>query len=537
MRRFFPLFLGAVLLFGILVLPNHPGTMRWGALNRWPLELPVILLLMVAVGRWRGLPSGLALVLVTTTVIKLADYGAFTAYNRTFNPVIDLFLIEAGVGLLHHSVGMPLTIGLVFASLLALVVLFVALRFGLQAWGCIPAGSTARKAAFIGSLACAAWAVADVGHHLKYWRFDKSPPGTAWTSRLSFKRVVEMQTTGADLIQFRRDTQNDEMRTLNRPLDKLAGRDVLLIWVESYGRASFDNPVYMPTHRNILDRAEAALRENGLAIKSGWLESPTAGGESWLAHGALASGLWTSDNGRYNAMIASGRKWLFHFAQEAGYRTSTFMPAITVGWPESQVMGFENIFAAADIPYRGRKFNWVTMPDQFTLNAYRDLLPPDPRAEFVQVALISSHAPWTPIPDLLPWTDLSDGLEFNEMATRGPTPRDLWKNRDDIRDAYRRAMAYSLEATFTHIARLGADTPLILVAGDHQAAGFVAGSDNRDVPMHVIGPPDLVEMINHWGWTDGLVPSGDVPARRMDRFRNDFLTAFTSMDLISQVQP
>jgi len=114
------------------------------------------------------------------------------------------------------------------------------------------------------------------------------------------------------------------------------------------------------------------------------------------------------------------------------------------------------------------------------------------------------------------------------MAARGPSPRELWKDRDNIREAYRKSVDYSLQAAFSHVARLGAQAPLVLIVGDHQAAGFVAGSDNKDVPVHVIGPPDLVSRIDGWGWTPGLIPAPDGPVRRMDSFRNAFLDAFSN---------
>jgi hypothetical protein len=363
---------------------------------------------------------------------------------------------------------------------------------------------------------------------MEYWRFDKSPPGTAWTTRLSVKRGIEVQQTAAEFARFVEDAQRDVYAGNTGLLDALEGRDVILIWIESYGRASFDNPLYAPTHLATLQRAEDEIARTGMAMKSGWLTSPTSGGQSWLAHGALASGLWTSDNGRYNAMLASGHKWLFHFAQEAGYRTAAVMPAITMGWPESLAMGFDLVIPAADIPYKGDRFRWVTMPDQYTLATYPSLLAPDPRPNFVQIALISSHAPWTPIADMVPWEDVGDGTIFNEMAARGPAPKELWADRDAVRDAYRRSVDYTLQVTFSHVARLGDAAPLVIVAGDHQAAGFVSGSDNMDVAVHMIGPPPLLERLDHWNWSDGLIPASDGPVRRMDNFRNDFLDAFTT---------
>jgi len=89
----------------------------------------------------------------------------------------------------------------------------------------------------------------------------------------------------------------------------------------------------------------------------------------------------------------------------------------------------------------------------------------DPRNDFIQIALITSHAPWVPIPEMLPWDALGDGTVFNQWATQGPTPRELWKDYDDVRDQYRIAIDYSLQATLEHVARLGDDAPLVIVVG------------------------------------------------------------------------
>ena len=515
------------MVFAVLVLPNHPDRMDWQGFVRWPLELPIILLASIAIGRRLGMNALLATLLVVALAVKLADYAMFSAFDRTFNPILDTFLIGAGFSLLRDSIGTFQTVLALIAAVLFLGLIFVALRRGLNVWANVTGAPALRASAAIGAILFAGWTMADLGHHLKVWPLQSSPPGTAWTSRLLFKRAVEMRDTAINLAQFAEEARTDPYADATGLLDRLQGRDVVLIWIESYGRASFDNPLYAPTHLATLRAAETKIADAGLAMKSGWLTSPTAGGQSWLAHGTLATGLWTSDHGRYNAMIASGRKWLFHFAQDAGYRTAAIMPAITMGWPESLAMGFDLVLPAADIPYKGDAFRWVTMPDQFTLATFPDLLPPDPRPDFVQIALISSHAPWTPIADMVPWDKVGDGTIFNQMAARGPTPKALWKDRDAVRDAYRRSVDYALTAAFSFVARQGDDAPLIIVAGDHQAAGFVAGSDNRDVAVHMIGPPEALDPIMPWGWTDGLIPARDGLVRRMDSFRDDFIVAFT----------
>ncbi|MEO9517571.1 MAG: sulfatase-like protein [Paracoccaceae bacterium] len=536
MKKVLVLALATAFIFAVLVLPNHPGTMRWSALNRFPLELPVLVFGLLAIGRHWGVPAVLAIIFVTTVIIKLADYGMFIAYNRTFNPILDTFLIKAGIGLLSDSIGKPAAYVGVLSACIAILLLFFGLLQSFRVWARTSVPTVARTGAAIVAVFFASIAVADAGHHLKYWKFNNSPPGTSWTSRLTFKRMVEMQDTTADLIAFSAQAKTDPYRHATGLFDKIGNRDVILIYIESYGRTSFENPLYMDTHLGTLTQVEGPIRDAGFAIRSGWMTSPTEGGQSWLAHGAVATGLWTSDHGRYNAMIASGHKWLFHFAAEAGYRTAAVMPAITVGWPESSAMGFELIYPAADIPYAGERFNWVTVPDQFTLSVYNELLGEDPRNDFIQIALISSHAPWVPVPEMLPWDAMGDGTVFNQWATQGPSPREVWKDYDKVREQYRLAVDYSLQATFEHVAHLGDDAPLIIVVGDHQPAGFVSQIDSLDVPVHMIGPPAVIKNIDAWNWTDGLIPAADAPVWRMDAFRDQFIKAFTSADIVAEVR-
>lgn len=526
MKRVTFLILSAALIFCVLILPNHPGTMRLQAFNRFPLELPALLLGALAIGSRRAVPALLALILLATVILKLADFGMFQAYNRTFNPILDAFLIEAGLGLLRDSIGTPLVVLAVIATIFGALAISIGLFAALRQWSSVRPHALVRTIGGITAMIFAGITIADAGHSLKYWQLSKSPPGTSWTTRLSFKRAVEVRNTAIEMVAFRDAAQIDPYTHSRNLLGLLNERDVIFIFVESYGRASFDNPLYA-RHKETLSKAETELEAAGLAMRSGWLTSPTAGGQSWLAHGTLSSGLWTSDNGRYNAMLTSERKSLFHIASEAGFRTSAVMPAITLAWPESSLMGFEQVLAADDLDYRGERFNWVTMPDQFVLSAYGSLLGEDPRNDFIQIALVSSHAPWVPIPPVIDWDTVGDGAIFTQWATQGPSPREVWKDRDKIRAQYAIAVDYALEVVMSHVARLGPDAPLVVVLGDHQAVGFVAGSDNKDVPVHMIGAPESLAHIAHWEWSSGLIPAPDAPLWRMDAFRGQFIESFS----------
>jgi hypothetical protein len=169
------------------------------------------------------------------------------------------------------------------------------------------------------------------------------------------------------------------------------------------------------------------------------------------------------------------------------------------------------------------------MPDQYTLATLeRRLLPPGPRAPVMaEVALVSSHAPWTPLPPLLPWDAIGDGAVFTPTTATGAPAEEVWRDEDRVREQYRRAIDYSLRAVGGFAARAGDRPRLLVVLGDHQPAAFVSGDPvNRDVPVHVIGPAGLLARLDDWNWTEGMVPAADVLPQPMSTFRDRFLAAF-----------
>ena len=67
----------------------------------------------------------------------------------------------------------------------------------------------------------------------------------------------------------------------------------------------------------------------------------------------------------------------------------------------------------------------------------------------------------------------------------------------------------------------------MVILGDHQPAAFVSGDPvGRDVPVHIVGRPEVVARLDAWGWTPGLLPAADAPVWPMEAFRDRFLAAF-----------
>ena len=205
----------------------------------------------------------------------------------------------------------------------------------------------------------------------------------------------------ADLAEFRRKAAGDPFRdTPDAALLTGLGRaDVLLIYIESYGRSALEQERYAELLLPRLATFERRLADAGLVAASGYLTSPTMGGQSWLAHGTLESGLWITDQQLYDLLVTSDRLTLTKAFDRAGRRTVTVRPAITMPWPEGPLLGYQKIYAAKDLGYQGKPYNWITMPDQYTLAAFErfERLRPHPPL-YAEMALISSHAPWTPIP-------------------------------------------------------------------------------------------------------------------------------------------
>ena len=83
----------------------------------------------------------------------------------------------------------------------------------------------------------------------------------------------------------------------------LRGKDVLLVFVESYGKVALDG---LPTSARLRDSVDAdsqRLKAAGYDSRSAYLTSPTFGAMSWLAHSTLQSGLWIDNQGLYDLLL------------------------------------------------------------------------------------------------------------------------------------------------------------------------------------------------------------------------------------------
>ena len=508
--------LAPMLLYALAVVPRYPGAaMHWLAI-----EPALVLAAMLVVPRRaeRGLRALVVLVYALVLALSAASWGTGLAFGRTFELARDYRLPVFGWNVFAHAIGYAPAVAVLVAVIVAIACLLVLLFRSLRAWTHAPVPQRLRYAALAALMLIAPLALGLMCTQPVAPVYER----IAAQARHYLERSNERRA-------FQRDLQSPPTHA-RTDLGRLAGKNVLFVFVESYGRTLFERALYAETIGARLRAFEHTITAAGFGARSGWLTSPTVGGQSWLAHATLLSGLWIDSQPRYEALIASDRVSLNRRFRQAGWRTAAVMPAITRAWPESAWFGYDRVYASDDLGYEGEPFNWVTMPDQYTLTALQraELDPAREQPVMIEAALISSHAPWVPIPPLLDWAMIGDGRVFDAYARAGDPPVEVWKDPDRVRAQYLKAIDYSLATLASFVAERAGDDLVLVILGDHQPAPIITGSEaSRDVPIHIVSAdPSVLAAIDSWPWQTGMMPDATAPVWRMDAFYERFLNAF-----------
>jgi hypothetical protein len=523
--------LAGLLVLVALVAPNEISHLTPLALVRIPIEaLLGIALLLVLPARPRRVVATLAgIILGLLTILKIFDFGFSSVLERPFNPLIDWYLVGAGLEFLKGSIGQLGAVGSVVgaALLAAAVLLLITLSVGRLTGLVVRRRNTAaRSVAALGVV----WVTCAV---LGAQIVPGVPVAAGSTATLAYDHALQIRDGLRDRKAFAAQLTVDAFR--DTPADQLLaglrGKDVALAIVESYGRTALENPELAPRVGAVLDDGSRRLAAAGFASRSAFLTSSTTGGASWLAHASLLSGLWIDNQQRYRDLEASNRLTLSSAFRRAGWRTVGIMPGVTSTWPEAAFYQYDRIYDAKNLGYHGPNFSWSTMPDQYTLLEFQRLerTAPGHPPVMAEIPLVSSHAPWSPIPQLVDWQDIGDGAVFDPMAKGGAAPNAiLTRDPTRVRTDYGRSIEYSLNSLISYVETYGDNNLVLIFLGDHQPNQIVTGEGaSRDVPITIVARDRAVlDRISGWGWQDGLKPGPTAPVWRMDSFRDRFLTAF-----------
>lgn len=470
-----------------------------------------------------GIRCVAAAVLTLGAMTRIADMVTYQIFARPFNPIFDAYLLGDGVHLLRTSVGAWAAYGVVVVVILLVLAILAAAYLSTARYQAL-VQRFPRRAGLVLGTALVLWVVLAAANR---------PVASIWFSNQLAYHARNAVNSMVDLREFSELVNHDDYAdTPDEALfDRLQGKDVLIVFVESYGRTLLDKAEYTSQIRSVLNESTATLQQEGFSSRSAFLTSPTVGGISWLAHGTALSGLWIDSQIRYDSLLMSERPSLVRLFGRAGWHTVGVMPAISLPWPEGDYFGYHRTLTAPGLGYQGKPFSYVTMPDQFTLSRFEALERSVSKEPIMaEIALISSHAPWTPVPHLVDWDAVGDGSIFNDQATAGDPPEVVWQSKERVIRHYRETVEYVLKTITSYITTYGDDDLVVLVLGDHQPMPYVTDeSENRDVLVHLIaGDETVLEAVGDWHWSSGMLPQDDAPVWRMDELRSRFIEAFSS---------
>ena len=517
--------LALLLVWAALVAPNHPRDLNLGGFARLPIELLVVVAaaaLLPATPR-RVLAVVFGAVLSLIVLVRVLDIGFFTAFDRPFRPLDDPGYLGIGIETLRHAIGGS-SANLVVAAAALLIVALLALPV-------LALVRVTRVAA--GHRTWALRAAAALGVVWVALRIVGAPAASSSAAATAVDEVQYVRDALEGREAFTRALARDRFGTTpgNRLLTGLRGKDVLVVFIESYGRVAVQDSSFSPRIDAVLERGAAELRADGFSSRSAFLTSPTFGGLSWLAHSTLQSGVTVNGEWRYDQVVEKGRVTLTRAFKRAGWRAVGAMPGNRRAWPEgSTFYHYDQVYDRRNFGYRGPPFGLPPMPDQYTLLALqrRELAKRRRPPLFAEVDLISSHAPWTRIPRLISWDEVGDGSIFDRIPAEESAG--LFGDAELARAAYANSIEYSLSTIFSFVQRYGDEDLVLVVLGDHQPATVITGEDaSHDVPISVIAhDPKVIDQIAGWGWQDGVSPGPRAPVWPMAAFRDRFLTAFGS---------
>ncbi len=217
-----------------------------------------------------------------------------------------------------------------------------------------------------------------------------------------------------------------------KALGSLGGRDVYLIFMESYGAVTYDNPRAVAGLADARRRFAEDIAAGGRQVVSGFISSPTYGGASDLAHLSVLSGLDLSNPMRHDLLLTTDRPTLSTLFRANGYRVFGLYPALFWEWPERAYYGFDEFLQSRELDYRGPPLGYWKIPDQFALARFEQLHPrgADEPPRFVFFPTITCHFPFSPVPPYQPdWQRVLGDKPFDaaELA-RAENEQVAWLN-------------------------------------------------------------------------------------------------------------
>ena len=483
--------------------------------NLWPtpaflwsgelsVECAIFLLLMLGAARVFGKPSRAAIrwIAVFWVLLVFGHYADVTApalYGRDINLYWDVRYMPDVAAMIAHAAPLWLVVGVAAVVCFVLALLYLLFRWAIgrvadasaDGWA-RPAIAVLASAVMVGFVAYKAGAIDAESTY---------PTPVTQTYARQLELIAGALSASHTLAPSPKMDAN---------LALVQGTDVFLVFIESYGSIAYERPEMASTLAGARADLDAVIHATGRQVVSAYVESPTFGGSSWLAHISLMSGVEVREPETNARLMTEKRETIVTTFKRAGHRTVALMPGLRQVWPEGSFYDFDEVYGAARLDYHGPEFGWFAIPDQFTLAKF-DALENTGAARsplFVFFPTISTHFPFIPTPPYQPdWSRM-----FLEHPYDGPSIVRAYAQQPDWTNfgpGYVNAIAYDY-ATLAGYLRRHADRDYVMVVlGDHEPAAAVSGVKAPwDVPVHVItSRPEILDRLRGHGFRAGLTPA------------------------------
>ena len=294
-------------------------------------------------------------------------------------------------------------------------------------------------------------------------------------------------------------------------LAALKGRDLTLIYLETYGSMLYDNPEAVAATEQTRLQWEKSIVASGKQIVSAFYTSPTFGGATDLAQMSVLSGidLALSNPRRHDLLLTTNRPTLLKVFQREGYEVFGLYHSVAWDWVERSYYGFDVYLSGPDLGYQGPAFGFWKIPDQFALPRMEQLYPRTQHtpARMTLFSTISTHFPFFQVPPYQPnWKRVLSDHPFDEAdVAKAQAEQVNWGN---MRPDYFRTVNYSNTWLAGYFQQPEPRETIYLMIGDHQPTGSVTGEGaSWDVPVYIASrDAALLKRFLALGFSKGMTP-------------------------------
>ena len=461
----------------------------------------VFVIVLAALARGRSsskLLSAFSIVWIVLAIGRYADVTSPALYGRDINLYWDLRFIPDVVHMVTRVAAAWIVLASITAVAAVVVILYRLFRWAFDRIGAAAADAQVRRTLMPLCLSLMVFFAAHQAGFNTIGRAFSAPVVETYARQIAL--VIDAKRGSKSL---------PASPTLDSDLSRVNGADVFIVFIESYGAVGFQRPEIASRLELVRSRFAADISDTRRRVVSAFATSPTFGGSSWLAHISLLSGIEVRGPDMNAKLMTAQRDTLVRAFGRHGFRTVGLMPGLKQNWPEGAFYGFEDIYGADRLAYRGPEFGWFAIPDQFSLDRIDALeVNRSPRRPlFVFFPTISTHFPFSPTPPYQPdWRRMTDPKPYD-----GPDIVKAYARQPDWTDfgpGYVDAMTYDFACLGGFLRKEPNRDFVMVLLGDHQPAAAVSGEGaSWNVPVHVVASRSAVlDRLRDHGFRDGLVP-------------------------------